>query len=315
MTEIGEKGITLSGGQKARVALARAVYHKASVTLIDDALSAVDAHVSKHLFDEVVTGELLKGSDSDRERSVILVTNALQFLAHPRVDRIVVLGDGHVVEQGTYAALAGKSDSVFARFLSVLNETGIDGNMLELDTPLEQKIVVAATDAKIPEKIAVQDNKVSARKVPTKLMSVEVRRTGHVGASMYYSWARAAGGIIVPITVLISFVLVEGVTVLSSWWLTYWSTHGDSESQSKFLAVYAVINLAVAVAGFFRMLLIVLYGVRASRVVSSCCLSRHDVCCSRAFTVTNAIFYLSAFFRPSSSCATRPNGFLRHHTR
>jgi ATP-binding cassette subfamily C (CFTR/MRP) protein 1 len=270
MTEIGEKGITLSGGQKARVALARAVYHKASVTLIDDALSAVDAHVAKHLFDEVVTGELLKGSDSDRERSVILVTNALQFLAHPRVDRIVVLSDGHVVEQGTYAALAGKSDSVFARFLSVLNETGIDGNMLDLDTPLEQKVVVAATDAKIPDKFAVEDNKVSARKAPTKLMSVEARKTGHVGASMYYAWARAAGGIIVPITILISYILVEGVTVLSSWWLTYWSTHGDSESQSKFLAVYAVINLAVGVTGFFRMLLIVIYGVRASRVVSYC---------------------------------------------
>jgi ATP-binding cassette subfamily C (CFTR/MRP) protein 1 len=277
MTEIGEKGITLSGGQKARVALARAVYHRASVTLIDDALSAVDAHVAKHLFDEVVTGELLKSSDSDRERSVILVTNALQFLAHPRVDRIVVLGDGRVVEQGTYAALSGKSDSVFARFLSVLNETGIDGNMLELDTPLEQKIVIAATDAKIPDKFTDEDNKVSARKVPTKLMSVEARKTGHVGASMYYAWARAAGGIIVPITILTSFCLVEGVTVLSSWWLTYWSTHGSSESQSKFLAVYAIINLTVAVTGFFRMLLIVIYGVRASRVVSSCCLCRHDV--------------------------------------
>jgi ATP-binding cassette subfamily C (CFTR/MRP) protein 1 len=274
MTEIGEKGITLSGGQKARVALARAVYHKASVTLIDDALSAVDAHVAKHLFDEVVTGELLEGSDSNRERSVILVTNALQFLAHPRVDRIVVLCDGHVAEQGTYAALAGKSDSVFARFLSVLNETGIDGNMLELDIPLEQKIVDASTDAKTPDKFTVEDNEVSAKKIPTQLMSVEARKTGHVGASMYYSWARAAGGtVIVPVTILISYAVVEGVTVLSSWWLTYWSTHGDSESQSKFLAIYAVINLTVAVSGFFRMLLIVIYGVRASRVVSFCCLS------------------------------------------
>lgn len=315
MTEIGEKGITLSGGQKARVALARAVYHKASITLIDDALSAVDAHVAKHIFDEVVTGELLKSGDGDRNRSVILVTNALQFLAHPRVDRIVVLGDGHVVEQGTYAALAGKSDSVFARFLSVLNESGIDGNMLELDAPLEQRIVDASTDANIPDKVTAKDNEVSASKVPTKLMQVEARKTGHVGASMYYAWARAAGGIIVPITILISFALVEGVTVLSSWWLTYWSTHGSSESQSKFLAVYALINLTVAVTGFFRMLLVVVYGVRASRVVSSNCLGGNDVCCSRTFAVTNTLVFLSAFFRPSSSCATRTDGLLRHHTR
>jgi ABC-type dipeptide/oligopeptide/nickel transport system ATPase component len=90
---------------------------------------------------------LRAASDSDRRRSVILVTNALQFLAHPRVDIIVVLSDGRVVEHGTYAALAGKSDSVFARFLSVLNDTGIDGDRMELDTPLEQKIVVATADA------------------------------------------------------------------------------------------------------------------------------------------------------------------------
>ena len=49
MTEIGEKGINLSGGQKARVALARAFYADADVVLLDDVLSAVDAHVAKHI--------------------------------------------------------------------------------------------------------------------------------------------------------------------------------------------------------------------------------------------------------------------------
>jgi ABC-type proline/glycine betaine transport system ATPase subunit len=168
MTEIGEKGITLSGGQKARVALARAVYHSADVTLVDDALCAVDAHVAKHLFDEVVTGELLQSSDDDRKRSVILVTNAIQFLNNPRVDRIVVLGDGRVVEQGTYAALAGKSDSVFARFLSVLNETGIDGSMLEQNTAA----VATGVCVEIPDKQTTGDNKVSALNAPAKLISV-----------------------------------------------------------------------------------------------------------------------------------------------
>jgi ATP-binding cassette subfamily C (CFTR/MRP) protein 1 len=264
MTEIGEKGITLSGGQKARVALARAVYHSADVTLVDDALCAVDAHVAKHLFDEVVTGELLQSSDDDRKRSVILVTNAIQFLNNPRVDRIVVLGDGRVVEQGTYAALAGKSDSVFARFLSVLNETGIDGSMLEQNTAA----VATGVCVEIPDKQTTGDNKVSALNAPAKLISVEARKTGHVGASIYYSWARAAGGIMVPITILISFALVEGVTVLSNWWITYWSSHGGSGSQTRFLAVYALINLSAAVTGLLRMLLIVIFGVRASRQVS-----------------------------------------------
>lgn len=54
MTEIGEKGINLSGGQKQRVSIARAVYAQADVYLLDDPLSAVDAHVGRHIFDHVI---------------------------------------------------------------------------------------------------------------------------------------------------------------------------------------------------------------------------------------------------------------------
>ena len=54
MTEIGEKGINLSGGQKSRISLARAVYSNADIYLMDDPLSAVDAHVGKDIFDNVI---------------------------------------------------------------------------------------------------------------------------------------------------------------------------------------------------------------------------------------------------------------------
>ncbi|XP_003738712.1 canalicular multispecific organic anion transporter 1, partial [Galendromus occidentalis] len=94
-TEIGEKGVNLSGGQKQRVSLARAVYLDADIYLLDDPLSAVDAHVAYDLFNDVVGP---KGILSGKTR--ILVTHSVAVLPH--VDRIIVLEDGEVTHRGTY---------------------------------------------------------------------------------------------------------------------------------------------------------------------------------------------------------------------
>ncbi|CAN0413503.1 unnamed protein product, partial [Ectocarpus sp. 8 AP-2014] len=88
-TEIGDKGINLSGGQKQRVSIARAAYANADVYILDDPLSAVDAHVGRHLFDECLAG-FLKG------KTVILCANQLQFL--PQTDLVLVLDQGRIVE-------------------------------------------------------------------------------------------------------------------------------------------------------------------------------------------------------------------------
>ena len=137
-TEIGEKGLNLSGGQKARIALARAVYHQADVTVLDDPLSAVDAHVAHHLFQQAICGALLdssSSSNSNKKRSVVLVTNALQHLSHPAVTRIVVLRQGHLVEQGTYQELASNPQSVLAQFLQVIQETSVQTIVEEQQQP------------------------------------------------------------------------------------------------------------------------------------------------------------------------------------
>ncbi|KAJ1654030.1 hypothetical protein IWQ61_005966 [Dispira simplex] len=98
LTEIGEKGINLSGGQKARVSLARAVYARADVYLLDDPLSAVDAHVGRHIFNHVLGPQGLL-----RTKARILVTHAVKFL--PKVDKIVLLKNGCISEQGEYQTL------------------------------------------------------------------------------------------------------------------------------------------------------------------------------------------------------------------
>ncbi|XP_037804292.1 canalicular multispecific organic anion transporter 1-like isoform X2 [Penaeus monodon] len=109
MTEIGEKGINLSGGQKQRVSLARAAYSDADIVLFDDPLSAVDAHVGRYIFDNVIGPQGIL-----RDRTRLLVTHAVTFL--PRVDEVVVMEGGRVVEKGSYAELVAKQGD-FANFV------------------------------------------------------------------------------------------------------------------------------------------------------------------------------------------------------
>ena len=109
MTEIGEKGINLSGGQKQRVSLARAVYNDGDIYLLDDPLSAVDAHVGKHIFDKVIGPNGLL-----REKTRVLVTHGVRYL--PFFDKIIVLKDGAISEMGTYKELLDQGNE-FADFL------------------------------------------------------------------------------------------------------------------------------------------------------------------------------------------------------
>ena len=96
-TEIGEKGINLSGGQKARVSLARACYQEADVVLMDDPISALDANVRKAIFKQVFQGLL-------KDKTRILVTHAVDFVH--LADKIVIMENGRIQAQGTYKELA-----------------------------------------------------------------------------------------------------------------------------------------------------------------------------------------------------------------
>ncbi|KAK4175628.1 P-loop containing nucleoside triphosphate hydrolase protein [Triangularia setosa] len=105
-TVVGERGISLSGGQKARVALARAVYARADIYLMDDCLSAVDSHVGRHIIDNVLGP---KGLLSSKTR--ILATNSIPVLIQS--DYICMLKDGEIAEKGTYRQLVAMKGLVF----------------------------------------------------------------------------------------------------------------------------------------------------------------------------------------------------------
>lgn len=207
--------------------------------MIDDALSAVDAHVAKHLFEECIVKELLEGSDG--KRAVFLATNALQYLSHPRVNKIIVIQDGRIVEQGTYSELSKNKNSLFSSFLMVLDETGMSSDAMpeiEAGLPMEGKPQRRQSIEETQFKENENDPKLKAQ--GSKLMTVEERSQGHVHLSVYLAWSKAAGGTWLPAVLLIAYGLVECIQVGSKWWLTYWSNHGTVDTQIYFLSIYAV---------------------------------------------------------------------------
>jgi ABC-type bacteriocin/lantibiotic exporter with double-glycine peptidase domain len=107
LSEIGEGGINLSGGQKARTSLARAVYANADVLIMDDPVSALDATLRKNIFLEVFQGLC-------KDKTRVLATHAVDFLNLS--DRVVIMDDGKVNAQGTYAELKD-SNPILQRIL------------------------------------------------------------------------------------------------------------------------------------------------------------------------------------------------------
>ena len=289
-TEIGERGITLSGGQKARVALARAVYHGADLALLDDPLAAVDSQVGNHIFQKCIIDNLLADSEDGQKRSVILVTNALEYLKHPRVSRIVVLQDGMVAESGTYQELS-ETDSIFARLLLVMDRgsgqmqttsnavpwdyvgsnNNVDGSeknkrfVNESSTTAQAKTTTMAKPGQIAKPL-------DDRKTTGTLTTDEYaeRETGHVGGSVYFAWAKAAGDWWMPLVLVLLFVGVEVATVASRWWLTYWSQYGQGTTQLNFLGIFILLNVSFVVIKAIKVFLLFVCSLNASRKVRLC---------------------------------------------
>lgn len=112
---VGERGISLSGGQKARINLARAIYRKADVYLLDDPLSAVDAHVGRHIFDECITQFL-----ADENKICVLVTHQLQYLSN--VNHVLLMNGGQIEAEGPFNTLQKFNKDL----LSQVEESSID---------------------------------------------------------------------------------------------------------------------------------------------------------------------------------------------
>jgi ABC-type sulfate/molybdate transport systems ATPase subunit len=173
LTEIGERGINLSGGQKQRVALARALYADADVVLLDDPLSAVDAHVGEHIFENAVQGMLVG-------KTVVLVSNQLQYL--PSADYVVALEDGTIREQGVYQDLIAQGRN----FASLVESFGV-----HRDAAQEEERKKLAKENSVAMKAATLGG-AAAEHVKIELMADTDRRKVSLGADpevpVFHSW-------------------------------------------------------------------------------------------------------------------------------
>jgi len=156
-TLVGERGASLSGGQRARISLARAVYKPAQIYLMDDPLSAVDAHVGRHLFDEVIGP---RGRLAQLKATRILVTHQVHFLSE--ADVIVIVDQGRILRQGTYQELIN-SDLDFARLLERPKEEEEEENSRNQTSPLSVNSL-ESDDEDIPFIDGVKDGYQQLRK-------------------------------------------------------------------------------------------------------------------------------------------------------
>uniref|UniRef100_A0A671K610 Multidrug resistance-associated protein 5-like n=1 Tax=Sinocyclocheilus anshuiensis TaxID=1608454 RepID=A0A671K610_9TELE len=196
MTLIGERGANLSGGQRQRVSLARALYSERPVLLLDDPLSAVDAHVGSHLFHSAIRR-------AAKSRTVIFVTHQLQFL--PECDEVVLMKDGQIAEHGTHVQLMEKGRDYAALFNTLT--VGVESLLccsslfLSSDVPL--------TD---------------------QLMQAEEKGSGAVDWQVYTTYIKAAGGPLAFIVNILLFLFTTGSIAFSNWWLSHWIGQGSGNS-------------------------------------------------------------------------------------
>uniref|UniRef100_A0A7S4QNI1 ATP-dependent transporter ycf16 n=1 Tax=Alexandrium monilatum TaxID=311494 RepID=A0A7S4QNI1_9DINO len=180
MTEIGEKGVTLSGGQKSRVALARAVLatKRGGLVLLDDPLAAVDAHVGAHIFHQCLIGALAGATR-------VLVTNQLHFLGHSAFSQILLLEGGRLVERGTFEELTSDPGSRFAKLAALAGKMDGGGAAEGRASPNDD-------GAAAPE---TQKTKVlSGKEKGERLVQAEAKKEGAVTLSTILYYIRDMGG-------------------------------------------------------------------------------------------------------------------------
>eukprot|EP00731_Ephydatia_muelleri_P021706 Em0014g297a len=229
MTVIGNNGVSLSGGQRARVSLARAVYRKADIYLLDDPLSAVDTAVATHIFESCICGML-------RQNTVLLVTNQLQFVL--KTEQIIVLNNGKMVaccfpqelkdkEIDPSKLLDAREDDEFL----YKNDSGDDEEECE-DVERIGDDEKLKTDKDHPRMDEDDSDMEEDRDIFT-----EEKSRNRVSISTYFNYFRAGGSYVALVALMSIFILGEGSSIAADVWLAQWTGSNSSCSNSTYVAI------------------------------------------------------------------------------
>ncbi|KAJ7078086.1 hypothetical protein C8R44DRAFT_992812 [Mycena epipterygia] len=238
-SEVGEKGLTLSGGQKARCTLARAIYSKAEILLLDDVLAALDVHTSKWIVEKCFSGDLVRG------RTIILVTHNVALVA-PIADFTISIGlNGRILSQGSVA-------EALQHDIALANEANADLQVME------QVVDAAPVEA------------TTETKTDGKLILAEEVQLGRVKWSAVNLYLRGLGGVGFYTTFLGLYIVSQIATVLETWYLGYFAAQYEisppgTVSVSYHLGVYGLLTLVDVVTHSYADIVFAYAVLRASR--------------------------------------------------
>ncbi|ORY46466.1 hypothetical protein BCR33DRAFT_753523 [Rhizoclosmatium globosum] len=256
-TSIGERGINLSGGQKQRINMARLMYNQASTVLLDDPLSAVDAHVGRHLFEKCILGSM-------KSRTRILVTHQLHYLS--QCDYIVFMKEGSIAEQGRFSDLMANGNA-FAEMMKTYggaadDESSSSGPATTVSEDLTKVF------KELEELTTPKDN-------ASNIMSKEDQASGGVAAQVWWRYILSCGGVFFCVQAVTLIAINEGTTVINNLWLTWW-TGNDFPwlTTAQYSLIYLALAILSSLATFGYAYFFAFTGTRASRIMHEKALQR-----------------------------------------
>ena len=257
LTEIGEKGINLSGGQKARISLARALYANKDIYIFDDPISALDAHVGMNIMNNCIIS-YLKG------KTRILVTHALQYVSY--ADRIIYMKEGQIEWEGTYQDI--KKQEFFNSFyerMKTLNRK----NSKELEEDISQQQQHSNNKNKSSKGSNSNSSGLSNANngVVKRITCDEDKEEGNVSLEVYKEYIQYIGGWLIIILFLILLSVMQGFKGASDIWLGYWSDHQSPEKNTKYFIIYSTLGLTGCVFNYLKVRLSAYSSIRTSSIL------------------------------------------------